>query len=50
VEVYLYYPLWLHGVDMEIFSSHAFPESLIEVTYLAHRFNPYFRVIKILVN
>jgi len=43
-------PIWLHGVDMENFSSHAFPESSIEVTYLAHRFTPYFRAIKILVS
>ena len=42
-------PIWLHGVDMENFSSRAFPESSIEVTYLAHRFTPCFRAIKILV-
>ena len=43
-------PIWLHGVDIENFSSHAFPESSIQLTYLAHRFTPYFRAIKLFVN
>jgi len=44
------FPTWLHDEDIENLSSHAFPESSIEFTYLAHRFTPYFRAIKILVN